>query len=262
MLAITAPIFINNRKHLDYLNEMTNSIVTEEPYIFIPVENHISNDLLEFPYEFLKPPKEVIKIRDHVFKSVAGAWNEGIAKAVMAGCEFVLVVNTDIVFKKSAIDNLINFARKNPEYALYSMYEWTDKATIEEATEYEGIASPYPHFSAFLVRPSLPTQLMLLEKGQGEPYPGIFDVNFEPAYCEDNDFAWRLKKQGLKYCCYQGARFFHYGSRTIREDVEMWNKNTQTFPKNQSYFLRKWGHPVVSEEEMEAKYYKRPFNNS
>lgn len=249
-IAITAPIFVKNAMHLQYLHEMTMSIYTTIPYVFLPVENFVSSDIVPLSYTFqsISMPSDNVILKREEPQSVAKAWNTGIAKAGELGCDYVLVVNTDVVFKKSAIDNLVQFAVNNPDFMLYTMSEWTDHATLPTAPEHDSFA-PYPHFSAFMVRPSILKTV------------GEFDENFIPAYLEDNDYAYRIVLNGGKTACCESSRFYHYGSRTIKEDSELWVKNTQTFPRNQQYFLEKWGYSVVSEpDEMLARYYKTPFN--
>jgi GT2 family glycosyltransferase len=259
-IAITAPIFIKNIAHKRYLDETTRSIDVQGGFVWFPVENYISPEFIPLPYAFNQDPKNIVILKREEPQSVAKAWNAGVSRAKELGCKYVLIINTDIIFKRGAIDNLINFADKHIEYDLISMSEYTEKETLSDATDYDHV-NPYPHFSSFLIRADFPERLCAAEQGENEPYPGLFDENFISAYYEDNDFAWRMVKHNFKAVCFEGARFFHYGSRTIKEDSEMFTRNQASFSQNGNYFLQKWGHPVVSEpSDMEQKYFKFPFN--
>jgi GT2 family glycosyltransferase len=131
---------------------------------------------------------------------------------------------------------------------MWTMSEYSDLALLEEAPEDENF-SENPHFSCFMVKSDFFKNV------------GKFDENFMPAYLEDGDMHARLALNNQKCYIYGGARFYHFGSRTIKSDQEEWNKNTITFPKNQEYFLKKWGHPPVNEvDEMRKVYFKTPFN--
>ena len=92
---------------------------------------------------------------------------------------------------------------------------------------------------------------------------GKFDENFSPSYCEDVDMFTRLVFAGKKAYKYGGARFFHYGSRTIKSDEALLKNNSRTHSKCQLYFLEKWGHSMVEDvEQMREVYFKHPYNEA
>jgi len=69
---------------------------------------------------------------------------------------------------------------------------------------------------------------------------GFFDENFHPAYCEDNDMAWRAKQAGVPLVEIEGSPI-HEGSATIRgHDIYM-SQNGRTFSPNLVYYAEKWG---------------------
>lgn len=248
-IAITSPIFVKNPEHKRYVNLTTSSMVSKDhDIVFIPVENYIDPSMLPMDYAFVNQPESIHITKGRQPQSVAAAWNDGIAKAKELGCEYALVINTDIVFKTNAIDRLVKFAQDHPEAVMWTMSEYADLALLEEAPEDEGF-NEHPHFSCFMVKTDF------LE------VVGKFDENFRPAYCEDGDMHARIALANQKAYIYGGARFYHFGSRTIKSDHEAWENNTQTFPKNQEYFLKKWGHPPVGDvDRMREVYFKKPFN--
>lgn len=246
-IGITAPIYINNDQHVKYLNLTTNSLYSKDHDLqWFPVENWIAPQYRPLPYAFTHNTDKIEIIKAKEYQSVASAWNLGIEAA--KDCDYVLVINTDIVLKSNAIDRLVAFAESRPDAVMWTMSETIELALLEECDEDENV-SEHPHFSCFMVKPDF------------FKHVGGFDENFIPAYCEDADMHARLALAGKTALIYGGAKFFHFGSRTIKEDTQAWMSNGQTFPKNQQYFLEKWGHPVVNDvDEMREKYYKTPFN--
>jgi len=248
-VGITSPIYIKNDEHLKYLNLTTQSFASRENKLtYIACENYIAPEFFPIQYVLDKSVKLVLTFPDGE-QSVAKGWNTGINKAKELGLDYVLVVNNDIVLKSNAIDRLVAFAENHPEACMWTMSEWADLSSLETCPEDENF-NEHPHFSCYMVKPSILDTV------------GLFDENFKPAYCEDGDYHYRIKLSGGTALIYGGAKFFHYGSRTIKSDREEWNKNSITFPKNQEYFLKKWGHPVVGDvNQMPGLYYKTPFND-
>ncbi len=251
-IAITCPVFLTNEEHRKYLNLFTNSIVSlHHDIVFIPVENYVAPDILPQMYHFVHEPESIHIAKGKEPQSVASAWNIGIEQAMELNCDYVLVTNTDIVLKSNAIDRLVTFAENaGKEASMWTMAEYADLGMLEEAPEDENF-SEHPHFSCFMVRSDFFSSNV-----------GKFDENFIPAYCEDGDMHARLALANKKAFVYGGARFYHFGSRTIKSDHELWEKNAETFPKCQEYFLKKWGHPIVGDvEKMREVYFKHPYND-
>lgn len=87
---------------------------------------------------------------------------------------------------------------------------------------------------------------------------GQFDLNFWPAYLEDNDFHRRVKLSGLKDGDIGDDKLIeHFGSATIRKENKYNTANGQTFPMNQQQFRKKWGG-----EHYDQNLWKTPYNNS
>lgn len=250
-IAITFPVFVRTEEHRKFLNQTTRSFISvDHDLVVIPVENLIEARYKPYAYEFNHEPDKLIPIQPLKEQSVAHAWNRGIQEGINNGCEYILVINTDIIFKSNAIDRLVKFAEAHQEAVMWAMAEWSDAGSIETAPEDEGF-NEHPNFSCYMVKKDFFTHV------------GTFDENFVPAYCEDGDMHGRLALANKKAYVYGGARFFHARSTTIHNDREAWERNRQTFPKNQQYFLTKWGHPIVGDvDEMRKVYFKHPYNDS
>ena len=249
-IAISCPIFITNAEHKNYLDLTTKSIFSKNhDIVFIPVENYIAPEFRPIHYFFEHEPLEIIRTEGNEPQSVSKAWNKGISIAADKKCDYVVTINSDIVFKSNAIDRLVDFATSRQEAVVWTASEYADLGGIQDAPEDENY-NEHPHFSCFMVKPDF------------FKYAGKFDENFIPAYVEDGDMHARLALVNQKCYIYGGSRFYHWGSRTIKSDRTLWDKNTQTFPKCQQYFLNKWGHPPVNEiNQMKTLYYKNPFND-
>lgn len=75
---------------------------------------------------------------------------------------------------------------------------------------------------------------------------GWFDENFVPAYCEDNDYAYRCRLAGVEVRPIETS-IYHVGSATLYEDLHLQRQNEYTYPLNVAYYVSKWGGEMGSE---------------
>ena len=81
---------------------------------------------------------------------------------------------------------------------------------------------------------------------------GYIDVNFYPAYYEDNDYVRRAIRAGIKSCTLDNAFYFHFWSRTIHQGSG--GSNNRYFTLNRNFYIIKWGGDFGAEK------YEVPFN--
>lgn len=81
---------------------------------------------------------------------------------------------------------------------------------------------------------------------------GYIDVNFYPAYFEDNDYARRAVLAGIKSCTAINGIYFHFWSRTIKQGSG--GSTSKYFQANSKFYRTKWGGEFLSEA------YSSPFN--
>ncbi len=81
---------------------------------------------------------------------------------------------------------------------------------------------------------------------------GYIDVNFFPAYFEDNDYATRGKRAALKMCKITNSYYFHFWSRTLHQGSG--GSTGKFFGLNSRFYQKKWGGAVNKET------YSLPFN--
>jgi hypothetical protein len=217
---------------------------------------------LEFAF-FLnsQPPMGVRELAEFgdVFQNdrnnVSRAWNRSIDILLRRGCRYVIVPNLDLILHPDAIDNLVGFAERTPEHILWTAQVWHyknregDIPGIEEAPVPDSW-TPHPHFSLFMVDGRLFDKV------------GPFDEKFEPAYNEDLDMHWRIKLAGETVANYEGARFYHYGSQTIRLDGALNDLNSHSHPKLDQYFQQKWSYkPPTADDPFTEGMFRFPFND-
>jgi GT2 family glycosyltransferase len=247
-ITLTAAIYVTNQEHKKYLDLTTKSVVSQKhSIVWVPCENYVTPGLAPLTYTFNQPIDEIKVLHPTGQQNVSQAWNRGIEEGGKAGCKYILVINTDVVFKSNAVDRLIDFAESRTDAVLWTMTECKELASLESCPEDEGFVEN-PNFSCFMV------------KSDFFEHVGKFDENFSPAYCEDSDMHARIILAGLKAYAYGGAKFYHYGSQTIKSDQDLQSKNARTYPKCQLYFLEKWGHSMVNDvEEMRGAYFGHPY---
>jgi hypothetical protein len=248
-IGVTAPVYVSNVEHKTYLDLTTKSIVSaKHEIVWMPCENYVNPAFKPLAYVFDHVLRETRILHPVGKQSVSQAWNLGIEEGKKAGCDYILVINTDIVFKSNAIDRLVDFAQKQPEAVMWTGTQCEDLENLEACPENEAITEN-PHYSCFMVKNDFFSNV------------GKFDENFSPSYCEDVDMYTRLLLAGKKAYKYGGARFFHFGSKTIKSDEKLLKNNSRTHSKCQLYFLEKWGHPMIEDvEQIKAVYFKHPYN--
>jgi len=168
----------------------------------------------------------------------------------------LIIVGNDIYAYPTTVDSLIDLAEKSDyevisalQYdvrSLYSEYEET-RELIDRRTHtvLDLTTEPWKKFTGWggeqqIADMSLyDIQNMCLYKKEVFKKIGYTDVNFFPAYFIDNDYARRLVKANIKVCSLVNARFFHFWSRTLKEETGA--SNTGYFRNNEKYYKSKWG---------------------
>lgn len=164
---------------------------------------------------------------------VARAWNNGIKIGLSRGASYVLVINLDMLFHHQFIDNLINFADATPDHILWSGTPWESGQTLQD-TPLEVATSPIAHYNCFLVNEKLFRIV------------GEFDEQFEPAYLEDVDMAYRIRMAGQTQAATTLARFYHINRGTIlgsmlHNDEKYLNDLKVQLDVTHERYRQKWG---------------------
>lgn len=238
--------YITNDLHFKYAQETLESIQSKKYKLqYYGVVN--SKYITEECEQYLTSYGPILYNSEN---NVSMAWNRATKALLDRGCKYVIVPNLDIVFKSNMVDNLVDYAESHPEHMVWTALPWGELESLEQALEYDN-APETPHFSCFMVDERLAKVV------------GDFDTNFRPAYNEDLDMHWRIKLSGNTAVGYEGARFYHHGSRTIHSDPLLLRANAVTHDANNRYFIEKWGDkpPTAADPFLTSKMYRTPFNN-
>lgn len=141
--------------------------------------------------------------------------------------------NNDILINSGTIDTLVDeilgggcalitatdVCGKIAEPCTIQTYKVPKQAQVSES----------PEFSCFMLKKSTVDKI------------GYFDPNFYPAYFEDNDYHHRLKIAGLHAYKTNQAVYYHYGSRTMKQDDEIKALVNNGYAINREYYIDKWG---------------------
>jgi GT2 family glycosyltransferase len=183
------------------------------------------------------------------------SWNYGIKDCfVNHECDYVLVLNNDVILHPNAIDRLVDRFERKDEYIImitclnvrgetpfpFEVLKLDDK---EKSTTEE---SEHPDFSGFMINKEY------IEK------VGYFDEGFSiigKSYFEDNDAHRRIKLARLKAITYPMALFYHYGSQTLNRDPASKITGAIGYEKNKKYYEMKWGGTPNDEK------WEHPFND-
>ncbi|MDD5006369.1 MAG: glycosyltransferase [Candidatus Omnitrophica bacterium] len=228
-LAIIMPVL----NCLNYTKQMLPTIKTKHPYRLIIIDNGSTDGTKEF---FNSGVRNFLI--DYFYfkenKGCAASWNYGIKYAIRHfGSTHFFIPNNDILLHPEAIDILLKTIQKK-DVVLATAIDVAGKISGQE--EFNGLLPPVktllseaPEFSCFMLN------LKAIEK------VGYFDEAFYPAYFEDNDYHHRIKLAGLKAIKTNRALYFHYHSRTIKENEDIRNKSNLGYNLNQEYYIKKWG---------------------
>jgi GT2 family glycosyltransferase len=146
---------------------------------------------------------------------VGASWN--LVMKVTPRAPWWLIVNSDIEFDKGQLEKVASAV--------------TDEAGIWMMLGFAAFATNHAAISR----------------------TGLFDENYHPAYCEDNDMTWRAKLAGVPLIEVPSS-MKHVGSATIYGDLSYRLQNNATYRSNVIYHHRKWGGPMGHEV------YTTPFN--
>lgn len=178
---------------------------------------------------------------------LAGAWNKGFNQAVKDGCDYIFILNDDILFSPDSVNNtILELERLGEEVVLISLNnikgELEDPYSIlsKEEPFAPGMVDDHPNYSCFMVRRDFFDKV------------GSFDENFNPAWCEDQDSHQRIIALGYRAGVTTAASCVHFGQ------VSTNLSGPPDSARSVNYFIKKWG----SHNPSPPQSYSHPYNNS
>lgn len=171
-------------------------------------------------------------------EGVARAYNQGIKIAEKENNCLFLISNNDIVFRPDSIDNLLSFARENPEVGYVTAIDskrcfgidYVDYPLKDES--WAGLCN-----SCFLL------------KGWVVEKIGFYDPSYWPGYMEDLDYLERLNREGIGKLSTHTSIIKHDEGGTGRGNNWKLGKNCNTHTElynhayvlGKAHFKNKWG---------------------
>lgn len=248
-----------------YTKPCIDSVKTKHDYRIVLVDNGSSDNTSEEAGKLVS--NNFAHHRNDVNLGCQAAWNYGIKDSFEKSCDYVLIINNDILLHKDAIDRLVerfeNSKTTNVPIAeplastLSELTPDTPPRTQRLESEILGMVTcmdirgelpvpsminvldpdfkkdcpeaEHPNFSAFMINKLCWDTI------------GEVDELFFPAYFEDNDYHYRLKTAGIKAIVYPPAMFYHYGSRTQNEATKIPVVTGSLFEGNRTKYAEKWG---------------------
>ncbi len=270
---------------LEMTKEAFEAVYSEVPWSFILIDQESNDGTEQWAHGMelaLSPranshPSEFLYIKNSPRIPLAAAWNQGARKAFEdPECEYVAIVNNDVIFHPKTFDHLRKFMDKTG-YLMVTGDNIKDRMSKEvmlqmelpeaftdyDCQEITDWRAEGPDFSCFMVSRKFFEII------------GYFDENFIGAYCEDQDAHVRIRRafEHIKQFNDQGidanrvhakrlstAPYYHYASQTMVRNIPLRTEISQRHGHNQNYYLKKWGaeHP----EAMDGKGNIQPFGDA
>ena len=229
-------IVITVKDCVEYTKQCIETIVTNEDYVIVVVDDFSEDDTKEYLKELSQSRNDIIVLTDLETYSLAEKWNMGIDAAVGDGCDAFLICNNDILFNKHTIDQLVkrlDLARETAErIGMVTAHNRKGSLSTDEIENYplaeEGTESPGPDFSCFLLDKRVFDEV------------GEFDDGYIPCYFEDNDYHIRMIQSNWRAISTTTAPYYHYGSVT-QNSLEGGLCSGPQFDANRDYFRNKFG---------------------
>lgn len=216
-------------------------------------------------------------VRNNTPNSVAKSWNQGIRMAFEdPECEYVAVLNNDIVLHPKTLDHLMKFMDKS-KYLMVTGDNIKDRMSIDVMLSMQ-LPEPYTDFDLWKIegwRAEGPDFSCYMVNRDTIRVLGWFDENYEGAYCEDQDYHARCSmarnhiekhndqqifSERVHFKRLSTAPYYHYASQTIARNLEIRHDISMQHGRNQGYYIRKFGgeHSWV----MDGNGYKQPFGDA
>jgi len=163
-------------------------------YEIILVDNASEDDSIEFAKKACNDIKIVESIENNGFGS---AVNKGM---VQAKGDYIVLVNTDILFTTNWLDKLVESAQEKPKAGIIG--------ALPVKSEYKDVIVSFPQ--PRYVNITAVSAATVLIKREVIAKIGLFDENFF-MYCDDTDYCWRANLAGFDITYDREAIVYHLG---------------------------------------------------
>ncbi len=241
----------------NYILDLLGTILTKYSYHIYLIDNNSDKQTKKNLIDLDKRGYITI-IYNNTNIGCASAWNQGVRAAIDEhNIDYAVVLNNDILLHKDCIDNMIKEIKLGgfPFVSAFDVCKDCAKPfdVLDLNIPEKKFIVDAPEFSCYTLSVAL-LNLFKTKENIFEEYRGLFDQKFYPAYFEDNDFHYRLKLVGMRAVKINIALYYHYGSRTTKENEEVGIVSNTFYLTNQQRYIEKWGDKPGKEK------FKIPFN--
>lgn len=243
---------INN---LQYLKKCVESIRCSFPYELLVVDNGSVDGTLDWLKE------QNIPYVHHDQNFGCSYANNEIMEYAFSRDKLVFIIHNDIILHKNCLDHLHRGLTETTDFdLLYALEHLTGRVNPEVMKEfryqyiYDKNNNGLPEeddidYSGVKVARGINFTVRAIRKTTSEKI-GYFDVNYFPAYFEDNDYGLRCLLGDVKVGIVHSARYYHFWSRSIHEGG-VGALNSKYFSANRAFYVNKWGGAIGRETIME-----------
>lgn len=249
-------VVIPNVNNIGYLQNAIQSIKASFPFELLVIDNGSTDG----SYEWLLSRK-INTVRHNTNFGVVYANNEAMDYAFSKD-KYLFVIHNDVVLHKDCLNNMyealettdydkvfaLEYLMTKPSTSLTETfnnlgykYSIGNTGNIISGSDYIGYSGVEPsggiNFTVRGIKKSVVDKV------------GYVDINFFPAYFDDNDYGLRCKLGGVKFGLVPSAVYQHFWSRSIHEGGVR-SLNDANFEKNKRFYISKWGGPPGKETKL------------
>jgi GT2 family glycosyltransferase/glycosyltransferase involved in cell wall biosynthesis/tetratricopeptide (TPR) repeat protein len=264
MASIIIPVF----NQLNYTKQCIDQIriTTSNPYEIIVINNGSADGTMEYLNSLQSDGFKIEHLPENT--GFVNACNQG---AKMASGEYLVFLNNDTLPEKGWLETLIESVEEIPDAgAVGAKLLYPDGALQEAGSLIFSDSTPWnfgkgddpdmPQYNYVRETPYCSAACLLIRRDLFQKIGG-FDTRYSPAYWEDVDLAFEVRKRGLKVIYQPAARVVHFEGVTGGTNVNSGYKKYQI--RNQQIFRKKWSvelkhQPVFDADKLKSASIQNP----
>lgn len=238
--------------------ESVLSRVHYENYEIIGVDNASNDGTREFMLDLSQKVGNLKYVRNETNVGFVGGCNVGVEHATG---DYVLLLNNDTVVTEGWLESLVDFAEKTSDCgAIGSKLVYPD-GRLQEAggaifsdgngwNYGKGMDPTHPKFNFVREVDYISGASLMIRRDLWNKIGGL-DKLFYPAYFEDSDLCFEVRKHGYKVYYQPHSLVIHYEGATNGTDLNVGMKKYQVI--NKPKFIEKWKNELKEQYQYEIR---------